>query len=164
LVKAYHYKVFNGVRIVVIALSKHVPSHMTIAGHRVLVSYEGQPTTCYGCGETGHFYQVCPKRRRVGVATTKEPRVSWADIAACRTRSPRCDGGVTEYHGRTLRHVEQGVRGVMVGRRRRRQSTRVHRRATAMSGEQKMGKQCKRTTRLRLVQHRSRAKNWNGVR
>jgi len=38
--KAYCYKVFNGVRIVVITLTKHTPSHM-IAGHRGLVSYEG---------------------------------------------------------------------------------------------------------------------------
>ena len=90
---AYRYKVFNGVRIVAITLTKHIPSHMTIAGHRMLESHEGQPTTCYGCGETGHFYQVCPKTRRVRVAATKEPRVSWADIAASGTRSPRSDGG-----------------------------------------------------------------------
>jgi len=48
---AYRYKVFSGVRIVVITLTKHIPSHVMIAGPRVLVSYEGQPTTCYGCGE-----------------------------------------------------------------------------------------------------------------
>jgi len=79
--KANRYKVFTGVRIVVITLTKHIPSHIMIAGHRGLVSYEGQPTTCYGCGETGHFNQVCPKRRRVGLK---------------RPRSP-------QYHGSTLR-------------------------------------------------------------
>ena len=90
--KAYRYKVYTGVRIVVIALMKHIPSHMTMAGDRVLISYERQPTTCYGCGETGHFNQYCPKRRRVGVATTKELTASWPDIAASGTRSPRSDG------------------------------------------------------------------------
>jgi len=91
--KAYRYKVFSGVRIVVITLTKHIPSHMTTARHIVLVSYEGQPTACYGRGETEHFYQVCPKRRRVRIVTTKQPTVSWADIAANGTRSPRSDGG-----------------------------------------------------------------------
>jgi len=125
--KAYRYKIFNGVRIVVITLTKHIPSHMMIVGHRVLVSYEGrQPTTCYGCSETGHFNQVCSKRRSVWVTTTKDPTVSWAKIAVSGTRSPRSDGGG----------------------RRRRQTTRVNRRATAMSTKQKMGKQCKRTTRI----------------
>jgi len=66
------------------------------AGYRELVSYEGQPTTCFGCCETGHFNQICPKRRRVGVVTTKEPAVSWAGIAVSGTRSPRSDGGVKE--------------------------------------------------------------------
>jgi hypothetical protein len=89
--RAYRYSVANGIRIVVIALTKHIPSHMTIAGNRVLMSYEGQPMTRYGYGETGHPYQVCPKRRRVGVAASKEPIASWADIAASGTRSQRLD-------------------------------------------------------------------------
>jgi len=91
--KAYSYKDFNGVRIVVITLTKRIPSHIMIAEHRGLVPYEGQPTTCNGCGETGHFNQVCPKRRRVGIETTKEPTVSWTDIAVIGNRSPRSDGG-----------------------------------------------------------------------
>jgi hypothetical protein len=48
--RAYRYAVANGIKIVVIALKKHTPSHMTIAGNRVITSYEGQPLTCYGCG------------------------------------------------------------------------------------------------------------------
>ena len=87
---------FNGVRIVVNTLTKQIPSHMMIAEHRGLVSYERQLTTCYGCSETGHFNQVFPKRQRMGVATTKEPTVSWSDIAVSGTRSPRSDGGVKE--------------------------------------------------------------------
>jgi len=31
--KAYRYAVANGVRIVVITLTKHIPTHLTIAGH-----------------------------------------------------------------------------------------------------------------------------------
>jgi len=75
--KAYRYKVFSGVRIVVITVMKHIPSHIMIAGHRGLVSYEGQPTTCYGCGETG----FAPRGEEWG---SKRPR------------SPK-------YHGSTLR-------------------------------------------------------------
>jgi len=93
---AYRYKVFSGVRIMVITLTKHIPSHKMIAGHRGLESYEGQPTTSYGCGETGHFNHVCPKRRRVGVETTKEPKVSWADKAVSGNMSPKTKVGVNE--------------------------------------------------------------------
>ena len=67
-----------------------------IAGHRVLVSYERQFTTSYGCGETGHFNKVYHKRRRVGVETTKEPTVSWAEIAVSGNSSPNSVGGVME--------------------------------------------------------------------
>ena len=55
--KAYRYKVYNGVRIAVTNLKKHLPSHMIIVGTRVLISYEGQPPTCYGCNEQGHLNQ-----------------------------------------------------------------------------------------------------------
>ena len=60
----YRYPVANGIRVVMLNLVQHVPSHIIVAGHRTLISYEGQPTTCYGCNETGHLYQVCPQRRR----------------------------------------------------------------------------------------------------
>ena len=45
--------------------------------------------TCYGCGDTGHLYQFCPKRRRVAVSATQRPTISWANIAANGTRSQR---------------------------------------------------------------------------
>jgi len=63
--KAYRYKVSNGIRIVEMNLKLHLPSHMIMAGHRVLVSYEGQPSTCYACNESGHQYQNCPNRKRI---------------------------------------------------------------------------------------------------
>jgi hypothetical protein len=57
---AYRYPVANGIRIVVTTLRMHVPSTIMVTGHRALVSFEGQPATCYGCDETGHVYQDCP--------------------------------------------------------------------------------------------------------
>jgi hypothetical protein len=85
--KAYRYSVANGIRIVVIALAKHIPSHMTMAGNRVLVSYEGHPMTCHDCNETGHLYQVCPNRRKAGGTAPTAPSTLWADIAAKGMRS-----------------------------------------------------------------------------
>jgi hypothetical protein len=64
--KAYRYPVSNGVRQVSMHLTRHLPSHLTIAGQRVLISYEGQPSTCYGCGEVGHLYHSCPARQTTG--------------------------------------------------------------------------------------------------
>jgi hypothetical protein len=84
---AYRYPVLNGVRIVTISLQKHIPSHLTIAGYRALVSYEGQPATCYHCGETGHMYQGCTKRRGSGGAETRIQRRTWADIVADEDRA-----------------------------------------------------------------------------
>jgi len=50
-----------------IALKKFIPSHMTIAGNRVLTSYEGQPLTgtvvqrwgtCTECAQKGGEWEV----------------------------------------------------------------------------------------------------------
>jgi len=48
---AYRYKVNNGIRIVEMKLKLHLPSHMAIAGNDALISYDGQPPTCYRCNE-----------------------------------------------------------------------------------------------------------------
>jgi hypothetical protein len=61
--KKYRYTVTNGVKVVVIKLFQHLPIHMTTAGNRILSYYDGQPTTCYGCGRTGHMFQACPRRQ-----------------------------------------------------------------------------------------------------
>jgi hypothetical protein len=51
----YRYPVANGIRLAMITHAKHIPSHITVAGYRMLVSYERQPMTCYGCNDTGHL-------------------------------------------------------------------------------------------------------------
>jgi hypothetical protein len=66
----YRYPVANGIRMVVVALTQHIPSHMSLAGHRVLISYEGQLLTCYECNEAEHQYQACPNRRKAGCTNT----------------------------------------------------------------------------------------------
>jgi hypothetical protein len=78
LVKNYVYAVSNGKRIVTNTLHKPLPSHVTNAGHRTLTSYEGQPQTCYSCGETGHMYQVCLKCRGVKPPMTASKGPTWA--------------------------------------------------------------------------------------
>jgi hypothetical protein len=46
--RLYRYPVANGIRLAIITLAKHIPSHITVAGHRVLMAYDGQPMACYG--------------------------------------------------------------------------------------------------------------------
>jgi hypothetical protein len=80
--RTYRYTVTNGVRQVNMMLTKHVPSHVVIAGQRVLISYDGQPTTCYGCGDTGHLYPKCPRRQRRALLPSPTTPVTNATIAA----------------------------------------------------------------------------------
>jgi hypothetical protein len=63
-------------------LTKHLPSHMAIAGYDTLISYDGQPPTCYRCNEKGHQEQHCPRRKRVGLPVTVAANPTWADIIA----------------------------------------------------------------------------------
>jgi hypothetical protein len=79
---AYRYPVANGIRIIEITLRQHILSHMEVAGHRTLISYQGQPTTCYGCNEIGHLYTACPHRRRARAEETQIPITSWVEVAA----------------------------------------------------------------------------------
>jgi hypothetical protein len=62
--REYRYSFANGIRLAWITLTKHITSHVTVVGNRVLVSYEGQPITCYDCNDTGHLYQAFPLRRK----------------------------------------------------------------------------------------------------
>jgi len=40
--KAFRYKVANGVKVIMMKLTKHLPSQMSIAGHRALPSCDDQ--------------------------------------------------------------------------------------------------------------------------
>lgn len=73
--KAYRYTVANGIKVAMIKLSKHLPSHMTIAGNRILASYDGRTVTRYGCRDTGHMYQSCPKRQGGWTDTSGPPPI-----------------------------------------------------------------------------------------
>jgi hypothetical protein len=53
---------------------------MTIASNRVVISYEGQPPTCYGCNGTGRQYQDFPSRKKVKPMPYTTPTTSRADM------------------------------------------------------------------------------------
>jgi hypothetical protein len=89
--RAYRYPVANGIRIAMATLVQHIPSHILVAGFRTLTSYEGQLTTCYGCNETGHLYQVCLQRKRVRELRKTTTTTSRADVAAKGTPKPHAD-------------------------------------------------------------------------
>ena len=79
---AFRHKVANGVKAIMMKLAKHLPSQINIAGHRVLPSYDGQPVTCYGSGDSGHINQVCPRRSGGGMVTSDSTPNTWAHVAA----------------------------------------------------------------------------------
>jgi len=86
---AYRYSVPIGIRIATLNLVQHIPSHIIVAGHITLISYERQPTTCYGCNEMGHLYQVCSHRRRPGAVDARMTRKSWAHVTAMGPKEPQ---------------------------------------------------------------------------
>jgi hypothetical protein len=92
--KAYRYAVSNGIKIVTVALKKHVPSHATIASHRALIAYEGQPMTCYGCNATDRVYQICPKRLETTKGRKNKQTITWAHVA--RHCTQKTDSGETK--------------------------------------------------------------------
>jgi hypothetical protein len=102
--RTYRYAVANGIPQVTMTLTQHIPSHLTIAGHRLLLSYEGQPLTCYGCGEIRHVYHACPKKQKGGKVTSKEQTSTYAYIAAHGT-PPRWEP--QENKAERVAHTEQ---------------------------------------------------------
>jgi hypothetical protein len=102
----YRYSVANNICVVSITLTKHIPFHITMAGNRVLVSYEEQPITCYGCNGTGHLYHECPRRRRTKRKATNEHDTSWADIAANGAGGTGKDREVAEDGAQNINSTE----------------------------------------------------------
>ena len=74
----YRYKVLLGFKLIELNLKKQAPSHVSIAGNRVLTSYEGQPPTCYNSNEQGHHSSECPYRRSAIPSNTSTRAESWA--------------------------------------------------------------------------------------
>ena len=102
--KAYRYAVPNGIRQIKLVMAKHAPSHLTVAGYRVLISYDGQPVTCYGCGKTEHIFQDCPTRQAMNRARTTSRPASYANVLANTTRNAetnRQDNSETEIQSKT---------------------------------------------------------------
>jgi hypothetical protein len=87
--RMYRYPVSNGIRIVELQLKQHIPSHMMIVGQRVLITYEGQPNTCYGCNEAGHQYGDCPHRRSAAPPQQSSELDSWAQVVVKGPRMSR---------------------------------------------------------------------------
>jgi hypothetical protein len=87
--KAYGYAVSNSIKIVTLALKKHILSHVIIASHRVLIAYEGQPMMCYGCNATDHVYQICPKRLEKTKGRRNEQTITWAHVERHGTQKNR---------------------------------------------------------------------------
>ena len=79
---AYRYRVSNGVRVVSMSPVKHIPSHVVVARYRTLISYGGQPTTCYSCNKPGHLQTACPHRRRERTESRPATMASWTEVAA----------------------------------------------------------------------------------
>ena len=84
----YIYKLSNGVRQVTITLNKHIPSQLMVDEHRALLSYKGQPATCYGCGDIGHLYPTYPKRRNRGTVPRDQQHKTYATVVAPSTSTP----------------------------------------------------------------------------
>jgi len=83
--RTYRYPVDNGIRQVKMTVTQHIPSHLTIAGHKVLISYEGQLLKFYGCGVIAHMYQACPKKKRRQKLTSKDQTAQKVTFAAHNT-------------------------------------------------------------------------------
>jgi hypothetical protein len=64
--QAYRFKVKWGLRTLDIRLKKHIPTNIKMEGHRALISYEGQPMTCFRFNEQGHQINECPRKRIPG--------------------------------------------------------------------------------------------------
>jgi hypothetical protein len=86
------------------AIRKHLPSTMHIANNRVLVSYEGQPATCYGCGgirasvpdlpsaKTSNAETRCYNTNHLGKRSYSSPCSAIPNIIQTSHSDPRIEG------------------------------------------------------------------------
>ena len=74
----YRFKVKSGVRTAHMSLRKHIPSYLRIEGHRALISYEGQPSTCFRCGGHDHQNSDCPRKLTTRTNQTHNTENTWA--------------------------------------------------------------------------------------
>ena len=93
--KAYRYKVFSGVRIVVITLTKNIPSHKMIAGQWDSIMWRTAHDLLW-LWWNGTFQPGLPQEVKLAVETTNEPTVSFSDIAVSGNNCPRSDGQLEE--------------------------------------------------------------------
>jgi hypothetical protein len=77
----YRYPVAKGFRLAMITITRHISSHITVAGCMVLVSYDGHPMTFYGCNDIGHLYQRCQMRLSFQETAPMSTTLSWAYVA-----------------------------------------------------------------------------------
>jgi len=106
--QTYRYPVAIGVRHVNIMLTQHVPLHLVIAGQRVLISYDGQPITCYGYGDTGHLHPTCPCRQRRAPFPSRTKPVTYATITVTMPQSSGDQLG-DNIHGESSHLLENVV-------------------------------------------------------
>jgi len=95
--RIYRYPVYNGIRLAEITLQKHIPSHMIIMGNSILLSYEGQPITCYDCNQPGHQYIECPHKKTTVNNRIMTNKNTWAHVVT--TGSVRRENTEEGEHG-----------------------------------------------------------------
>ena len=54
-------------------------------GQRILISYEGQPLTCYACNEPGHQFNDCPYKKPTMTDRIEKNKNTWATVVTRRT-------------------------------------------------------------------------------
>ena len=88
--KDFHgYKLYTGDwSIAFEKLDKEIPSYLIVRGWLAYVSYEGQKKTCRSCGESGHFFANCPKRKG---QDTKPEETSKNDNGTCNPEPENMD-------------------------------------------------------------------------
>jgi hypothetical protein len=104
--RTYRYKIPNGIRLVTLNLRMHIPSYLNIENNRVLLSYEGQPITCYGCGTTGHLYQECPARLNKTTRTVTNKTTTWATVIQQRNETQEETEGNTRQQEVTIEGMD----------------------------------------------------------